>query len=84
MRHGSVLWLVAAIVLAATTQLGAQWPAAKAPVIPEADGYVVIPNAAIPPDASHIYKAVFDAKTADPNVRAGFKLMPDRGASNVM
>jgi len=37
-----------------------QWPAPKAPVIPEADGYVVIPNAAIPPRKDHVYKAIFD------------------------
>lgn len=41
--------------------LFAQWPEPKAPAIPEADGYVVIPNAAVPPDKNHVYKAIFDA-----------------------
>jgi intracellular sulfur oxidation DsrE/DsrF family protein len=39
----------------------AQWPAPKAPVIPEADGYVLIPNAAIRPEINHVYKAIFEA-----------------------
>ncbi|HEY3351479.1 MAG TPA: DsrE family protein [Thermoanaerobaculia bacterium] len=42
----------------------AQWPAPKAPVIPAADGYVVIPNAAVPPDPAHSYRAIFDATKA--------------------
>ena len=47
-------------LLAADVAL-AQWPAPKAPVIPEADGYVIIPNAAIRPEANHVYKAIFEA-----------------------
>jgi intracellular sulfur oxidation DsrE/DsrF family protein len=43
---------------------GAQWPAPAAPVIPEADGYVVIPKAEVPPDKTHVYRAVFDATRA--------------------
>ncbi len=34
------------------------------PVIPEADGFVVIPNAKIPPDKNHIYLAIYDATRA--------------------
>jgi intracellular sulfur oxidation DsrE/DsrF family protein len=56
-------WVVTAATLAAATSLLAQSNAPKAPVIPEADGYVTIPNAAVPPDASRIYKAVFDARS---------------------
>lgn len=41
-----------------------QWPAPKAPVIPDADGYVVIPNAAVAPDKARTYRAVFDATRA--------------------
>lgn len=33
----------------------------SSPVIKEADGYVVIRNASVQPDKTHIYKAVFDA-----------------------
>lgn len=36
-----------------------QWPEPKAPVIPEADGYVIIPNAAVRPDKRHVFKAIF-------------------------
>ena len=39
----------------------AQWPPPKAPVIPQADGYVLIPNAAIRPETNHVYKAIFEA-----------------------
>jgi intracellular sulfur oxidation DsrE/DsrF family protein len=39
----------------------AQWPSPKAPAIPEADGYVAIPNVAVPPEKDHIYRVVFDA-----------------------
>ncbi len=46
--------------LAGATVL-AQWSTPKAPVIPEADGYVVIPNSAVPPEKDHIYKAIFEA-----------------------
>ena len=55
---------VAAAALAATTLVLAQSSAPKAPVIPEADGYVTIPNAAIPPDSTRTYRAVFDARSA--------------------
>jgi hypothetical protein len=37
----------------------AQRPAAKAPVIPEADGYVEIPHAAVSPGKAKMYKANF-------------------------
>jgi intracellular sulfur oxidation DsrE/DsrF family protein len=47
-----------------TPVLVAQWPAPKAPVISEADGYVIIPQAAVPPDRAHVYKAIFDATRA--------------------
>lgn len=55
---------VFAAILATATGLSAQWDAPKAPVVPDADGYVVIPNAAIPPDASRTYRAIFDANRA--------------------
>jgi len=37
------------------------WPAPQAPAVPAADGFVVIPGAAVPPDRTHRYLAVFDA-----------------------
>ncbi|HEU4764982.1 MAG TPA: hypothetical protein VFT93_04950 [Candidatus Eisenbacteria bacterium] len=39
----------------------ARWPAAKSPAVPEASGYVTIPNAVLPPEKTHIYKAIYDA-----------------------
>lgn len=36
----------------------------SSPVIPQADGFIVIPNAKIPPDKNHIYRAVYDATKA--------------------
>jgi intracellular sulfur oxidation DsrE/DsrF family protein len=35
-----------------------------APVIPEADGYVAIPKAAVAPDKSRTYRAIYDATHA--------------------
>jgi intracellular sulfur oxidation DsrE/DsrF family protein len=49
------------ILLASAAAALAQWPAPKAPAIPEADGYVEIPNVAAAPTRNSIYRAVFDA-----------------------
>jgi intracellular sulfur oxidation DsrE/DsrF family protein len=48
------------LVLSTSTQ----WPNPVAPVVPSADGYVAIPGAAVPPQKSRVYKAVFDATRA--------------------
>jgi len=40
------------------------WPAATAPVIPAADGYVPIANGSVMPQKTRIYRAVFDATRA--------------------
>ena len=42
----------------------AAWPAPQAPAIPAADGYVVIPGAAVPPDPSRTYRVIWDATRA--------------------
>jgi intracellular sulfur oxidation DsrE/DsrF family protein len=42
----------------------AAWPAPKAPAIPEADGYIQIPGAALPPVKTGQYRAIFDATRA--------------------
>ena len=39
----------------------AQWPEPKSPAVPEADGYVEIPNVALSPTKNRKYKAIFDA-----------------------
>jgi intracellular sulfur oxidation DsrE/DsrF family protein len=36
----------------------------NAPVIPEADGYVSIPGAKMPPDKKRVYRAIYDATKA--------------------
>jgi intracellular sulfur oxidation DsrE/DsrF family protein len=43
-----------------------QWPRPLAPVIPAADGYVVIPGAAVQPDPALTYRAIFDASRKAP------------------
>lgn len=45
-------------------QASAQWGAPAAAVIPEAPGYVSIPNAAITPDKKRAYRAIYDATRA--------------------
>jgi intracellular sulfur oxidation DsrE/DsrF family protein len=42
----------------------AQWPPPKSPAVPEADGYVAIPSAALTPTKKTTYHAVFDATRA--------------------
>ena len=49
------------ILIASVTAAAAQWPQAKSPAIPEADGYVDIPNVALPPTKKSKYRAIFDA-----------------------
>jgi len=49
------------ILLASTFAVSAGWPAPKAPAVPEADGYVEIPNVALAPTKNSTYRAVFDA-----------------------
>lgn len=58
------LFVVFALVILAISTTAAQWPGPKAPVIPEADGYIDIPHAAIAPKKNHVYKAIFDATAA--------------------
>ncbi len=50
-----------ALVAFAIDGPGPPWPPAKAPVIAAADGYVVIPGAAVAPDPARKYLAIFDA-----------------------
>src|SRR5438128_779781 len=59
-----VIALLAFPMFAAGQTAAPRWPAAVAPAIPEADGYVAIPRVAVPPDPKRIYRAVFDATRA--------------------
>jgi intracellular sulfur oxidation DsrE/DsrF family protein len=56
--------MVAACLLAfqlASAASAVHWPKPVAPVIPQADGYVAIPQAAVMPQRSRVYHAVFNA-----------------------
>lgn len=61
MRTTIVFLLGATLSLAADQSAPPKWPAPKATAIPEADGYVDIPNVAVPPEKGRVYRAVFDA-----------------------
>jgi intracellular sulfur oxidation DsrE/DsrF family protein len=50
-----------AVLIATVVGTAAQWPPAKSPVVPQADGYVEIPNVALPPNKDTKYQAIFDA-----------------------
>ncbi len=52
---GTFLFVVTAVCSAQN------WPAPQSPAIPQADGYVVIPKAAVSPDRKVIYRAIFDS-----------------------
>ncbi len=49
------------VIALAAFQVPTQWGKPVAAVIPEADGYVAIPNAAVPPDKKRTYRAIYDA-----------------------
>jgi intracellular sulfur oxidation DsrE/DsrF family protein len=49
------------ILISTITLAAAQWPPPKAPAVPEADGYVEIPKAALAPTKNSAYRAIFDA-----------------------
>jgi intracellular sulfur oxidation DsrE/DsrF family protein len=59
-----IVVLVPMVAVFATVSTMSGWPPAKAPVIPQADGYVAIPHAAITPMAMNTYRAVYDATRA--------------------
>ena len=58
--------VVVAVLLSASPEgaAAAGWMAPVAPVIPGADGYVAIPHAAVMPQKTRIYRAVFNATLA--------------------
>lgn len=55
------LLLPGVIAITLSPSLPASWPPARSPAIPQADGYIAIPNAAVPPQRGRTYKAIFDA-----------------------
>jgi intracellular sulfur oxidation DsrE/DsrF family protein len=60
MTYHKMLFVCALASLASGGAL-AQWTAPQTPVIPEADGYILIPKAAERPRKDHVYKAIFEA-----------------------
>jgi intracellular sulfur oxidation DsrE/DsrF family protein len=56
--------LLAVLALSCAPAARAEWPAPAAPAIPEADGYVAIPNAPFAPDGKRVFRAVWDATRA--------------------
>jgi intracellular sulfur oxidation DsrE/DsrF family protein len=52
------------VMLQAATALAAPWPAPRSPVIRSADGYIAIPNAAVPPLRTRTYRAIYNATLA--------------------
>ena len=57
----NALSLCAALLFFAVGCAAQSWAKPEAPAIPQADGYVVIPRAAVPPDKKTIYRSIFDA-----------------------
>ena len=51
-------------ILLAAGSASAQWAAPSASVIPEARGYVAIPNVALVPDKKRTYRAVYESTRA--------------------
>ena len=59
-----VFFLFFSVLLFFTYGSAQGWPPAQAPAIPEADGYVVIPHAAVAPDPKTAYRVIFDGTKA--------------------
>lgn len=62
LRSFRILVILAALILPLT--VSAQWGKPRSPVVPSADGYVSIADAAFPPSKTHLYRAVWDATKA--------------------
>ena len=57
-----IVWIVVGLSLVSCVSvLAYDWGAPRAPVVPQADGYYLVPGAALVPQRSVTYKAVFDA-----------------------
>jgi intracellular sulfur oxidation DsrE/DsrF family protein len=57
-----VIAVLVSVALGAAAPALAEWPPARSPAIPDADGYVAIPGAAVALDPSQTYRAIFDAR----------------------
>jgi len=58
------------VLMLAVIDISAQSNKPSSPVVAEADGFAIIPNAAFPPDKRRIYRAVYDSTrfAKDPTV----------------
>src|SRR5258706_5739210 len=61
MKRLASVFVPGLLAISITPSLPASWPPARSPVIPQADGYIAIPNAAIPPLRTRTYRAIYDA-----------------------
>ncbi len=59
----ALLGALAALMVAQPAAAGVNWPAKQGGPLADAPGYVPIPNAAVPRDPTHAYKALFNAET---------------------
>lgn len=64
MNRPIILALSFALFATRLHSAASQWPEPQAPAIPQADGYVVIPDVAVAPDKARSYRAIFDATRA--------------------
>ncbi len=64
MKRASCLMVVLGLLIFSAPVFSAQWPKPRSPAIPEADGYVAIPNVAVAPDVKHTYRAIYNATMA--------------------
>jgi intracellular sulfur oxidation DsrE/DsrF family protein len=65
-KLSTYLSIAVTMCLAALPVVG-QWAAPSASIIPEARGYVIIPDAALAPDKNKKYHAIYDASRAAPD-----------------
>jgi len=64
MKSLNTLMMLFAVLIMLALDVSAQSNRPVATAIPEADGYVSIPSAAIPPDKKRTYRAIYDATRA--------------------
>lgn len=64
MRRAAITILSALLMAGVLVRACGAWEKPVAPAVPSASGYVAIPGAAVMPEKSRIYRAVFDATRA--------------------
>jgi hypothetical protein len=64
MRPAAIALQISLLMAGVVPALAAAWEKPVAPSVPSASGYVPIPGAAVVPQKSRVYRAVFDATRA--------------------